>query len=145
MAVGNQYCLSSKLPIHLDIKYNVNIDVLISGLDLPFTHIIRCNAVKLLKLNTDVLHLFCNSLGPKVSPGYLSISYAYFNVLGTCIPNLCDVRQYLDFTLEIILSLCCKFSLIHQFKAGLSLISFATAYSARSTGLDCLSSFSVTQ
>ena len=46
-------------------------------------------------------------------PSCLSISYAYFNVLGTRIPNLCDVRQYLDFTLGIILSLCRKVSLTH--------------------------------
>ena len=98
MTVGHKYCLHSKLPIHLDIKYNMQIDVLVSRINLPFPHLIRCNAVKLLKCNTDDRCRFCNSIGPKFIPR--------LPVLGNCIPNLCDVRQYLDFTLEIILSLC---------------------------------------
>ena len=76
---------------------------------------------------------------------FLSISYAFFTILGTLIPKLCDVRQYLYSTLEIILSQWRKVSLNHQLKAGSSLISSATAYSASSTGLDCLSSFSGNQ
>ena len=75
----------------------------------------------------------------------LLTSYASFTFLETRKPNLFDVRQYLDFTLEIILSLCLKVSLTHQLKEGSSLISFSTVYSARSTGLDCLGPFSGTQ
>ena len=76
---------------------------------------------------------------------FLSMSYAYFTVLRTYIPILCDVRQYLDFTLEIILSQQRKVSLNHKTKEGSSLISFATSYSASPNGLDCLSSFIGTQ
>ena len=78
-------------------------------------------------------------------PDCLSISYAYFTVLVTRIKNLCDVRQYLYFTLEIILYLCRKVSLIHQLKSGSSLILFSTKYSVSSTGVDCLRSFSGNQ
>ena len=41
--------------------------MLISRLNLPFTHLVRCNDVNILKLNTDVCHIFYNSLGQKAS------------------------------------------------------------------------------
>ena len=76
---------------------------------------------------------FAVFLVKKSVPDCLSISYASFTVLVTCIPNLCDVRQYLYFTLEIILFMCHKVSLTPQLKAESSRISFATAYLAIST------------
>ena len=88
---------------------------------------------------------FSISLVQKLVPYCLSISYVSFTVLVTRIPILCDVRQYLDFNLEIILSQRQKVSLTHQMKEGSSLISFATSYSASPNGLDCLISFSGTQ
>ena len=98
-----------------------------------------------IKMDRKLFIYFAIALVQKSVPDCLSISYASFTFLGTCITNLCDVQQYLDFTLEIILSLCRNFSLTHQLKAGSSLISFVTEYSASPTGLDCLRSFSGNQ
>ena len=98
---------------------------------------------------SNYIHIFSISsaiaLVQKSVPDFLSISYASFTVLGTCIPKVFDVHQYLDFTLEIILSQWRKVSLIHQPKVFSSLISFAMEYSASSTGLYCLRSFIGTQ
>ena len=81
---------------------------------------------------------FSIALVQKLVSIFLSISYASFTVVGTCIPNLCHGRQYLDFTLEIILSRRRKLSLIHHMKVYSSIISFAPVYLSCSTGLDCL-------
>ena len=127
MAADHQSCLSGKLLIHIDIKYHVHIGVLISRLDLPFTCIIRCNAVNILKSIQTFVIYFAIALVQKSVPYYLSISYASFTVLGTRTTDLWDVRKYTDFTLEKILSLCHKVSLTHKLKVGSSLILFATA------------------
>ena len=68
MAIGHQYLLYSKLYVHLDVKYHVHIDVLISRPNFYFPHLIRCNTVKFLKLYMYVSHFFCNFPGPKFSP-----------------------------------------------------------------------------
>ena len=73
---------------------------------------------------------FAIYLVQKLVPYCLRISYASFTVLGNHIPKIYDVREYLDFILEIILSQRKKVSLTHQLKTGSSLISFVTAFYA---------------
>ena len=71
-----------------------------------------------------------------VFPFYLSMSKASLIDLGTRIPNLCVVRQYLAFTLAIILLRHLSTSLTHHLKVGSTSQRFPAAYSANSTGLD---------
>ena len=131
--------------IYLDVKYHVHIGVFISRTNFYFFCLVGCNVVNFLKCYTNIFHIFCNDFIQISVHDCVSILHAYFNLLGSRTPNLCDVRQYLDFTQEIILPLFHKVSSTHQLKTGSSLISFSTTYSAISTGLDCLRSFSGTQ
>ena len=88
VSVGNQSWPSSKITTHLYIKYHVHIDVLISRLNIPFPHLITCNAVNILKCNTGVRHLFFNILSPKASP-ILSVNLiCFFYCLGKLYPKL---------------------------------------------------------
>ena len=59
---------------------------------------------------------FAIALFKKLFFDCLPTSYTSFTVIWDCTPNLCDVWQYLDFTLGIILSRWRKVSLNHQTK-----------------------------
>ena len=71
--------------------------------DLVFPFLVSLGVTLSSFLNTiwTFVIYFVTDLVQKSVPNCLSISYTYFTVLGTCITNLCDVRQYLNFTLEI--------------------------------------------
>ena len=71
-----------------------------------------------------------------VFPFSLSISKASSTDLGTRIPNLCVVRQYLSLTLDIILLRRLSTSIAHHLKSGSTSKQFPAAYSANPTGLD---------
>ena len=66
----------------------------------------------------------------------LSIYKASLTDLGTHIPNLCVLCQYLAFTLAIIMLRSLSTSLIHHLKAGSASKRFPAAYLAISTGLN---------
>ena len=108
----------SNFTVHIDVKYCGHIDVLISKPISFFPRIIGCNIIKFLKFYTYVFHFLWNRIGPKAVPAFLSIWYASFTILGAFVPKLFDMRQYLYFILEIILSWCRKVSWVHQLKAG---------------------------
>ena len=71
-----------------------------------------------------------------VFPFSLSIDKDSSTDLGTCIPNLCVVRQYLASTLAIILLRHIITYLTNHLKAGSTSKRFPAAYSDNSTGLD---------
>ena len=79
----------------------------------------RCQVSQILY---GYLPIFAISLFQNPDPDFLSILYASFTVLGTCIPKLCDGLQYLVFILKTILFQRCKVSLTQHLKPGSSLI-----------------------
>ena len=95
-------------------------------------------------IRTFVISFFdCSS--QKVSPCFLSISYASFTLLGTSILNLYYLCQYWDVTFKNIISQRLSLTLTNQLKVGISLVAFSMAYSENSTGLRCLNSSTGTQ
>ena len=77
----------------------------------------------------------------KSVPTILSISRSSFTSMGSLIPNLCVVRQYLSLISDINLLGLRTIRNNRHLNAGSSTIRFATAYSATSMGLDYFKSF----
>ena len=137
--------ISSKLPIHPNVKHHVHIDMFISMSIFSFPRPIRCNAVKFFKWYIDIFHFFYYCIGPKLSHRLSVNLICLFYCLCEPYPKLIWYAPILGCYPGKILSWRRKVSLTHQLKSGSSLISFTMEYSASSTGLDCLRSSIETQ
>ena len=80
-----------------------------------------------------------------VLPSIQSSSNASLTVLGFLMPNLWEVSQYLDFTLDIILLVCLRVKGTQHANVGLASILLFTAYSANLIGCNTFMSFKDTQ
>ena len=109
-------------------------------LDIPLTFpmpgIIKWSLMPSFKSYTKILRFFWIAVYHGVFPFSLSIAKDSSTYLGTRIPNLCVVHQYLAFTLDIILLQCLIMSHIQHLQAGYISRRFPSAYSDNFTGLD---------
>ena len=122
--------ISGKHSFHLNIKYHMNVNVLVSGYNFSFPHLFRWSNFKFIECSTHIFHLFFNWLDPKVSPCFHVNVIDFLYCIGDTHPiPMGGMMVLFVFTFQIILSQRCSDSLKHQMKATSSFISFLTAYS----------------
>ena len=143
MTTSNKTIFPSEFSVHLDIKYHVASDLLVSREELTTPNLFQ-SVSPFLKVYPHINHLLLNGVFTKFIPHGLINIQGFFTVLGTLIPNLWVFRQYLVLTLEIIRSRRLSTCLTHHLNTGSSSNWLATAYSASSTGLECFKSTKVT-
>ena len=81
MNTGNKTSFPGEVDVHLDIKYHVASNLLVSGEDLITPHIFH-HVSAFLKGNPNIIHLLLNGNLPKVSPRGLINIQGFFDRLG---------------------------------------------------------------
>ena len=67
MTTGDKMSIPGEFDVHLDIKYHVAYDILVSGKYLTISHLFQRMGA-FLKVNTQINHLLLNGEFQKVSP-----------------------------------------------------------------------------
>ena len=88
VVVRYQYWFSSKIPVHINIKYHMNINMLIYKSTFYFSSIVRQNNTNIIELNTYNFHIICDCLVSKVIPWSPVNIIGFFNCLGDIYPKL---------------------------------------------------------
>ena len=81
MTTGNKTSFSGEVAVHIDIKYHVASNILVSGEDLTTPHLLHC-VIAFLKSNPHIIHILLNGNSPKVSPRGLINILGFFDRLG---------------------------------------------------------------
>ena len=81
MTTGDKTSFPCEVAVHIDIKYFVASDLLVSGKDLTIPHLFHCMRA-FIKGNLHISHLPLNGELPKVSPRGLISIQGFFELLG---------------------------------------------------------------